>query len=373
MSSSRQAKGTLLTINLLDWFSLSGRHDLPWQENPTPYRVWVSEIMLQQTQVQTVIPYYLRFMQRFPDIATLADASVDDVLTAWAGLGYYTRGRNLSAAAKKIAAEHSGQFPQKFEQILALPGIGRSTAGAIMALAYNAPYPILDGNVKRVLTRYHLIEEWPGQAAIEADLWEKATSHTPLTRAAEYTQAIMDLGATVCLRQKPKCEICPLVENCAAYRAQRQAFAPGKKPKKPRPERTRLFLLLRRRADNAPLLIRRPNKGIWGGLWSLPDCSEEEYAQQAKFVLTDQIVIDKKDLQRVAQFRHLFSHFALNAVVYAAWWDSACSVANEAEFLADDTRFCWYDLTTPRAIPPPIATIIKESQSDGQRDFLSET
>ena len=208
--------------SLLAWFEQHGRHDLPWQQPRTAYRVWISEIMLQQTQVSTVIPYFERFLQRFPDINRLAEADIDEVLHQWTGLGYYARARNLHKAAQHIRDQYAGRFPEKFEHVIALPGIGRSTAGAILAQAMNQRFAILDGNVKRVLTRLHTIEGWPGNKKVESQLWEIAESYTPQKDIVNYTQAIMDLGATVCKRSKPDCHLCPLATICSANAQQRQ-------------------------------------------------------------------------------------------------------------------------------------------------------
>ena len=222
-------------LSLLRWFAEHGRHDLPWQTNPTPYRVWVSEIMLQQTQVRTVVPYYKRFMERFADVNALAKADMDDVLGHWSGLGYYSRARNMHKAAHVISMEHAGVFPGKLEEVMALPGIGRSTAGAILALSLNQRHSILDGNCKRVLARYHGVPGWPGESGVAKSLWSHADAHTPDANVAEYTQAIMDLGATVCTRIRPRCEICPLTEDCTARKTGTQEKFPGRRPKKTKP------------------------------------------------------------------------------------------------------------------------------------------
>ncbi|UCE89183.1 MAG: A/G-specific adenine glycosylase, partial [Pseudomonadota bacterium] len=218
-----QSDNGQLSQQLLAWFDAHGRHDLPWQHPRTPYRVWVSEIMLQQTQVTTVIPYFERFMARFPNVTALADASLDEVLHQWTGLGYYARARNLHKAAGAMRDHHGGEFPVDFEQVLALPGIGRSTAGAILAQSHDQRHAILDGNVKRVLTRLHAIDGWPGQTTVEKQLWVLAERYTPAARCADYTQAIMDLGATVCRRSRPACEACPVSDDCVARREGRQA------------------------------------------------------------------------------------------------------------------------------------------------------
>ncbi len=264
-----------MATRLLTWFDQHGRHDLPWQHPRTPYRVWVAEIMLQQTQVSAVIPYFERFLARFPDVRSLAAAEPDEVMQCWAGLGYYARARNLHRAARVIHQQHGDAFPREFEQLHALPGIGRSTAAAILAQAFDQRHPILDGNVKRVLARYHAVAGWPGEKAVEARLWRYAEQHTPLTRLADYTQAVMDLGATLCTRSQPACPRCPLRMDCVAYRRRAVANFPAPRPKRHRPRRhTRMLVIARR--DGAVLLVRRPHHGIWGGLWSLPEITARE-------------------------------------------------------------------------------------------------
>ncbi len=257
---------------LLSWFAQQGRHNLPWQQMPTPYRIWISEIMLQQTQVNTVIPYYQRFLEQFPDIFSLANSSLENVLHYWSGLGYYARARHLHQTAQQICSQHQGQIPTDYAQLIQLPGIARSTAGAILALAYQQPYPILDGNVKRILCRYYAIEGWPGQTPITEKLWKLAADLTPLLQVDKYTQAIMDLGATVCTRQHPKCALCPVHSHCAAHQQGQATHYPTPKPVKIRPLKT-LFLLMCQTEDGQIFLEKRPLKGIWGGLWSFPECA----------------------------------------------------------------------------------------------------
>ena len=257
----------------MPWFDHAGRKHLPWQIDPTPYRVWVSEIMLQQTQVTTVIPYYERFMQRFPGIHALAAAPVDEVLHLWTGLGYYARARNLHRAAQLIAGEHGGEFPVTIDAVQALPGVGRSTAGAILALSMSQRHPILDGNAKRVLCRYFGVEGFSGDAAIEKKLWLLADRCTPASRVAHYTQAIMDLGATVCVRTRPVCRSCPLQKECVARIEGRQALLPTPRPKKVRPQRVAHIVIVTR-DDGAVLLERRPPVGRLGRLVDVPSIRE---------------------------------------------------------------------------------------------------
>ena len=217
---------------MIAWFAQHGRKDLPWQQDPTPYRVWVSEIMLQQTQVRTVIPYYQRFMQAFPDLRALAAAPLDQVLHHWSGLGYYARARNLHRAAQRIRDDHAGRFPEDIEVVMRLPGIGRSTAGAVLSLACGQRHAILDGNVKRVLARFHAVEGWPGKTAVLEQLWALAEAATPQRDVAAYNQAMMDLGATLCRRGTPECPSCPLQSDCRACKLGRQSEFPAPRPRR---------------------------------------------------------------------------------------------------------------------------------------------
>ncbi len=292
---------------VLAWFDRHGRSDLPWQADPTPYRVWVSEIMLQQTQVATVIPYYERFMARFPDVECLAAAEQDQVLHHWSGLGYYARARNLHAAAQIICDRHAGRFPEDLEVLLALPGIGRSTAGAILALANNQRHAILDGNVKRVLARFHALEGWPGQAAVQKALWLLAEQYTPVTKVAAYTQAMMDLGATVCTRSNPACDGCPLQADCAAHALGRPTDYPSPRPRKALPLRKTRMLLLRNAAGEV-LLERRPPAGVWGGLWSFPELAADEALESG---CVERLGCDVQLVDEWHAIRHTFTHFQL--------------------------------------------------------------
>ncbi len=295
---------------LLGWFDKHGRRDLPWQQDINAYRVWVSEIMLQQTQVATVIPYYHAFMRRFPTVADLAAANLDDVLHHWTGLGYYARGRNLHKAARVVMETHGGEVPISVEALESLPGIGRSTAGAIAAIAGATRAPILDGNVKRVLTRFHALAGYPGETAVANRLWTLADEHTPHERVADYTQAIMDLGATVCVRSNPDCTACPLADHCQAREEDTIALFPGRKPKKEKPVRAaRLFVI--HDGAGACLLEQRPTDGIWGGLWTPPEransTSADEVLAEFGFQPTDMLSTHKGPA-----FRHTFTHFHLD-------------------------------------------------------------
>jgi A/G-specific adenine glycosylase len=282
---------------LLAWFERHGRHDLPWQHPRDPYRIWVAEVMLQQTQVATVIPYFQRFAAALPDVNALAAASEDRVLALWSGLGYYRRARSLHAAAKRIVADHGGRFPEDIDSLLALPGIGRSTAGAILAQAFGQRHPILDGNVKRVLARHRGIEGWPGDAAVERRLWHEAEALTPAQRVEDYTQAIMDLGATVCTRGRPRCGACPLAADCVALAANRVAELPAPRPRRALPTRDTLLLLEHDEAGRVRL-VKRPASGVWPSLWSLPE-----------------LPCAPSGTRTLAGFEHTFTHFRLRAAL----------------------------------------------------------
>ncbi|HEX8963771.1 MAG TPA: A/G-specific adenine glycosylase [Rhodocyclaceae bacterium] len=257
---------------LIRWQKQRGRHDLPWQQTADPYRVWLSEIMLQQTQVATVIPYYLRFLERLPTLADLAAAPVEEIMALWSGLGYYARARNLHACARAIVEQHGGSFPRDPAAIAELPGIGRSTANAIADFCFGARRPILDGNVKRVLCRCFGVEGFPGAPAVEKRLWEMAEELMPARDAAAYIQAQMDLGATLCTRSGPRCRECPVAGQCVALRDGRTGELPQAKPGRALPERETTVLVLRH--GDGILVEQRPPQGIWGGLLSLPELPE---------------------------------------------------------------------------------------------------
>ncbi len=301
------AKKASFAQRLIAWQRTHGRHDLPWQ-GADAYRVWLSEIMLQQTQVVTVIPYYLRFVTSFPTIAALATAREDQVLAHWSGLGYYARGRNLHRAAQVIVEKHHGEFPQAFDDIIALSGVGRSTAAAICALAFHQRRAILDGNVKRVLARYCGIEGWAGDKKIEAKLWQQAEDLLPKCDVAIYIQAQMDMGATLCTRSKPKCEQCPVQANCVAYQTNRVHELPTQRLRKVVPERHATFLLLMH--DNDILLEKRAPQGIWGGLWCLPQLDDGQEVVVADYVQRNGMTVRERiDLD---EFTHTFTHFKLH-------------------------------------------------------------
>ena len=294
------------SLSILQWFDRVGRKDLPWQKNKTAYRVWLSEIMLQQTQVKTVIPYYLKFMAEFPSIEDLAQAPVDHVLHLWSGLGYYARARNLHHCAKIVSERHNGEFPVGVDALSELPGIGRSTAGAIASIAQAQHAAILDGNVKRVLCRAFAIEGHPSKAATAKLLWQIANATTPIERCADYTQAIMDLGATTCSRSKPRCDECPISHHCLALNEGTPTSYPHKKLSKARPERS-VYLVLFQRADGALWLEKRPVTGIWGGLHSFPEITERDDLRSLPLASSNSDAM----INELTPLEHEFSHFKL--------------------------------------------------------------
>ncbi len=326
---------------LLDWYDRHGRHDLPWQTDRSPYRVWISEIMLQQTQVSTVIPYFERFVGRFPDVADLAGASMDEVLHLWSGLGYYARARNLHRAAQLVVELHDGRLPDSFDALLSLPGIGRSTAGAILALSADQRHPILDGNVKRVLCRYFAVSGWTGRRQIEKRLWALAEDLTPAERVADYTQAMMDLGATLCRRGQPDCERCPLRADCRARAEGIQSQLPTPRPKKNRPRRQTQMLLVVD-ADERVLLRRRDADGLWGGLWSLP---ELEPAADPAVWCRQQVGVTPDYIERLSPVSHGLTHFELEItpVMLRLRADSANGVM-------DGDGWLWYNRRSPSRV-----------------------
>lgn len=350
---------------VLAWYRQHGRHDLPWQQNTTPYRVWVSEIMLQQTQVATVIPYYLRFMQHYPNVEALAAASQDEVLHLWTGLGYYARGRNLHKAAGIIVREHGGVFPDTQDQLAALPGIGRSTAGAILALGHGKRGVILDGNVKRVLCRFHAITEWSGTTATQRLLWKLADAATPAAEVAAYTQAIMDLGATVCRRGKPACHACPLQENCQALASGQAATLPVSKPRKVLPEKRAIMVMYVH--DDAVLLQQRDSSGLWGGLWGLPELANEEA------LATWLRAHHTKLSERWPTLRHTFSHFHLDIqpVIVTRCPDSAAP-ASASMIAESEPGVLWHPLAllhSNRQTAATSSSAQEELEAQGELDI----
>lgn len=338
---------------ILHWFDLHGRKNLPWQHNQNPYRVWVSEIMLQQTQVATVIPYFKRFMERFPDIEQLAAANLDDVLHLWAGLGYYSRARNLHRAAIKIASNK--QFPNTIETLTKLPGIGRSTAGAIAAIAFKAPTAILDGNVKRVLARFYGISAPINHKHTETQLWDLADKLMPSERTGDYTQAMMDLGATLCTRSRPQCTICPLKTYCIAFRDHQVAHIPVKIKGRRLPRKKVTFLVIIQRGK--VLLHRRPAVGIWGGLWSLPELIGEP-SDHDLFNLQN-YPIQANHISYLPMVKHSFTHFHLS--IYPA------IIRSKGIMKIDPENEIWYNPQQPSSVglPKPVKTIL-EGLNDAQ-------
>jgi A/G-specific adenine glycosylase len=343
---------------LLAWFEREGRRDLPWQHPQTAYRVWVSEIMLQQTQVAAVIPYFERFVARFPSIAALAAAPLDDVLACWAGLGYYARARNLHRAAGIVVSRHGAALPPSFDDVAALPGIGRSTAGAILAQAFGLRHPILDGNAKRVLARYHAVRGWPGEREVERRLWALAELHTPAERVADYTQAIMDLGATLCTRRRPACTVCPLAESCRACRLGIQERLPAPRPKRERPRRRRVMLVVRD-LDGRVLLERRPERGIWGGLYSLPELEDGDAARAWCERRLGASPAGERVLPEVA---HAFTHFDL------AIEPRLVSLAGGCRAIMDSENLVWYNAAarTRVGIAAPIRSLLETLPLPGE-------
>jgi A/G-specific adenine glycosylase len=346
-----------LSERLLEWFQEHGRKDLPWQHPATPYRVWVSEIMLQQTQVQTVIPYFERFIAQFPRVQKLAAAPVDEVLHLWSGLGYYARARNLHRAAAMVAGEHDGELPETLEALMALPGIGRSTAAAVLALSHGRRHAILDGNVKRVLCRYHAIEGWPNASGVARRLWSIAEAHTPSDNVSAYTQAIMDLGATVCTRSQPRCEHCPLESDCLALAEGRESELPERKSRKESPLRETVFVVVRDPRGRV-LLERRPPAGVWGGLWSFPEC---EASSDVDVWVQTQLGLEATRVQHLESMRHTFSHFRLQIAPVLVSVDGAASTS----MLRDDARMRWYDPDDPErlGLAAPVSRLLAKLPS----------
>ncbi len=340
---------------LLAWHARAGRHDLPWQSDRTPYRVWVSEIMLQQTQVAAVRPYYERFMRRFPTVRALAAAQVDEVLHLWSGLGYYARARNLHRAAGLICAAHDGELPRSFAALADLPGIGRSTAGAILALAHGERFPILDGNVRRVLARYFGVAGAATSSAALARLWELSERCTPHVQLADYTQAIMDLGATVCVRSRPLCGCCPLAAGCFARRTGRQQELPA--PRRARSRRVRrAFMVVALKADGSVLLERRPERGVWGGLWCLP---QFDTASAARAFVRETIDTRGREPQPLSAFEHAFTHFSLVVSPMLVHCDGTAGLVQQGTSL-------WYNVRAPARVglPAPIGALLTRLAQD---------
>ena len=343
----------LFQQQVLTWFDVHGRKDLPWQQAITPYKVWVSEIMLQQTQVTTVIPYFNAFIAQFPTIEHLAKAPLDQVLHQWSGLGYYARGRNLHKAAQLIVAQ--GYFPETLDELVALPGIGISTAGAILSIVFKKSEPILDGNVKRVLSRFKAVNGWPGNSQVNKTLWAISAQLTPITRVADYTQAMMDLGATICTRSKPACDSCPLESHCLARQQGIVSLLPTPKPRKVLPVKTLVLLMLSNHL-NQVYLEKRPPTGIWGGLWSLPEFADIDAAHD--WCLAKQITA--YDTQMLALQRHTFSHYHLDYTTLLMETD------NPINFVMEANQALWYNPKKKEALglPAPIKLLVQQHIGD---------
>jgi A/G-specific adenine glycosylase len=334
------------------WQARSGRHGLPWQGTTDPYRIWLSEIMLQQTQVGTVIPYYLRFLERFPDVAALAAAGQEDVMPYWAGLGYYARARNLHRCAQAVAADWGGRFPPTAQEIAALPGIGRSTAAAIAAFAYGERSPILDGNVKRVFARHFGVEGDPSKRAVDQQLWELADAQVAAAPGLDmpaYTQGLMDLGATLCTRGKPACGQCPVADTCVARRDGRQAELPTPKARKAVPERETAMLVLAH--EGRVLLRQRPSPGIWGGLWSLPEFD----ADGDPLAAARSLGVEPDEHYRLADFMHGFTHYKLHV---KPWYVAVtrCAALREP---AQGEQWLAMDALPDAALPAPVKKLLE--------------
>ncbi len=335
------------TEQLIAWQKVAGRHDLPWQNTRDPYRIWLSEIMLQQTQVATVIPYYRRFLDSFPTVMALAAAPIEAVIEHWAGLGYYARARNLHKCAQQVATQYGGQFPASAELLAELPGIGRSTAAAVAAFAFGQRAAILDGNVKRVLCRQFAIEGFPGQAAIHRQLWSLAESLLPEGDIEPYTQGLMDLGATLCTRSRPRCAECPVAAGCIARRDKRQGELPAGKPKAAVPERTATFVLL---SDGARLLLeRRPPTGLWGGLLVPPEGRPETIAGRLGLDIVTQ--------QPLPAFKHSFTHFRLTLEPVL------CHVARQSGVSEPGLEWIAIERAADAGVPAPIRKLIRQVAS----------
>lgn len=345
--------------DLLAWFDLYGRKDLPWQQPRSPYRVWLSEIMLQQTQVRTVIPYFERFVTALPTLEALAEAPLDRVLGLWSGLGYYSRARNLHRCARLCVEQHDGRMPTTLDELSALPGIGRSTAAAILAQALGQPHAILDGNVRRVLARFHGVHGWPGQAKVQATLWQLSESHVPQTRVADYTQAIMDLGATICTRGKPRCAECPLRDACIAHRDGLCSVLPESRPSPKIPTRTTTMTIARSNSGRI-LLERRGPTGVWARLWSLPESGQASETAEQDFC---PVAGKPGSVQALPAFTHTFSHFRLHITPLLL------RVCDENPQVADDPDRRWFseheisELGLPAPVRKLLNQVFKEAAS----------
>ena len=341
-------RSPVFSSRVVRWQSAHGRNDLPWQGTRDPYRVWLSEVMLQQTQVATVIPYYARFLERFPSVASLAAATEDEVLALWSGLGYYARGRNLLRAARQ-AIERHGEFPSRFEDLVELPGVGRSTAGAIAAIAAGERRAILDGNVRRLLARHAGIAGDPSSTAVLGRLWEVAEERTPLREVGAYTQGVMDLGAQVCTPRNPACPACPVAGDCVARLEDRVAELPGKRARRaPGRKQVQMLVVLSR---GEVLLQKRPSTGIWGGLWSLPEVAA---GTEPLAALRRSMGLAASSSEPLPRFEHAFTHFTLEVTPWLVRAARQTSIAAEH-------GATWLPLTelAGAALPSPVRKLLR--------------
>lgn len=341
---------------LIDWQKQHGRHQLPWQGTRDAYRIWLSEIMLQQTQVATVIPYYARFLDSFPDVAALAAAPTETVMAHWSGLGYYTRARNLHRCAQQVVSNHAGRFPSDPETLASLPGIGKSTAAAIAAFAYGARAAILDGNVKRVFCRVFGVEGFPGQAAVQKNLWQRAEAMLPAREIEAYTQGLMDLGATLCTRTRPACDRCPMQSRCIAHASGRTAELPARKPKKAIPEKSTVMLVVMHEGEI--LMEQRPPEGIWGGLLSLPELNRL-FSENSDVDLDEQLALalssfgDIDEIMMLSSFVHGFTHYRLSVMPVQV-------TLRQRHVMAAQSDYQWRALAqiSDAALPSPVRKLL---------------
>jgi A/G-specific adenine glycosylase len=342
-------EGPEFAADVVRWQKRHGRHALPWQNTRDAYRIWLSEIMLQQTQVAAVIPYYQRFLERFPDVALLAAAPIEDVMAHWSGLGYYSRARNLHRCAQRVCEQYGGVFPADPALLAELPGIGRSTAAAISAFAYGTRAAILDGNVKRVFCRVFGIEGFPGAKPVEDQLWRRAEALLPEDDMQAYTQGLMDLGATLCTRSRPDCQRCPLAHRCVAHETGRTAELPVRKPRKAVPERHTAMLVI---VDQGQVLLeQRPGTGIWGGLLSLPEVALDDWERRMAAVVAPFGIVDRHE--KLQPFSHGFTHFKLHVAPYRIHLSQRHPLAGEAGHV-------WYavDRLADAPLPAPIKKVL---------------
>jgi A/G-specific adenine glycosylase len=364
LSSKNTLKNSLLSseafqATVLYWFDHHGRKTLPWQQPKFPYRVWLSEVMLQQTQVTTVIPYFERFIAAFPDLQSLALAQEEAVLHLWTGLGYYSRARNLHKAARMIYYSLKNKFPDNLPDLQNLPGVGRSTAGAILAIAFGKQAAILDGNVKRFLTRLHGIQAWPGEKTVTDELWRLAEMYTPSNRVADYTQAMMDIGATLCIRGKPRCGECPFAKNCLARQLGLEQKLPQKKPAKTLPVRAVTLLIMRE--NTQVLLEKRPPTGVWGSLWSLPEISGQTTSEEIINACQQRFQQKGQQVTFAKSFRHTFSHYHLDIL------PAIIDVKRPRKIMAAEQKI-WYNLEQPASLglPAPIKKLLQNLTEEAQ-------